>query len=234
MGLGAWPEHLAEYMIVQHTTPCQVTNWSPAELLMGRCLWTVLDRLHPLYAPSKPLDSHSTIRPVGVGDSVYARNYGGSLLWIPRRVIDITGPCSYKIDMGQGRVWHRHQDQIRARRVPPTELSEQTDRGTDRELLGFGDTHSPDRHNEPCNPPPTSSRGAVREYSPRVQDDSSGLAHIDPVEEQSVESPRGRNVPVHPEHLPRVSPRRSGRLRHGPAYLEDYACTIPGERGVVF
>lgn len=96
---------------------------------MGRQLRTVLDRLHPCYALAKPLDSASNPRGFAVGDAVYAQNYGGHPLWLPGSVAEVTGPCSYKIEMGQGRIWCRHKDQLRARRdgtrwqgeVPPRE-----------------------------------------------------------------------------------------------------------------
>lgn len=107
----SWHEQVAKYMLVQHTTPCQATNRSPAEMLMGRRLRTVLDRLHPHYAPRKPLDSKSTTKAFQVGDQIYARNYGGHPLWIPDQVVEVTGPCSYKLDIGLSRVWRRHQDQ---------------------------------------------------------------------------------------------------------------------------
>lgn len=110
-----WPTRVAEYLLIQHSTPCPLTNRSPAELLMGRRLRTVLDRLHPGYAPSKPLASSSAHQPLCEGALVYARNYASQPLWLPRKVIAVTGPCSYKIDMGQGRVWRRHQDKIRLR-----------------------------------------------------------------------------------------------------------------------
>lgn len=78
MGPGKWHDRITEYMLVQHTTPCQVTNRSLAKLLMGRRLRTILDRLQPRYVPAKPLDSGRTSKPFGVGDKVYARNYGVS------------------------------------------------------------------------------------------------------------------------------------------------------------
>lgn len=86
-----------------------------------------LDRLHPQYAPPKPLDSSQSFHPFIVGDKVYTRNYGGPLLWElwgssydltgydPGKVIGVTGPCCYKVEIGQGKVWRRHQDQLRSR-----------------------------------------------------------------------------------------------------------------------
>lgn len=94
MGPGEWPSRIAEYLLIQHSTPCPMTNQSPAELLMGRRLRTVLDRLHPGYAPIKPLDSAGTLGPLCEGALVYARNYASQPLWLPGKVIAVTGPCS--------------------------------------------------------------------------------------------------------------------------------------------
>ncbi|XP_026566883.1 uncharacterized protein K02A2.6-like, partial [Pseudonaja textilis] len=44
-GRDDWHHKLARFLMSQHSTPCAVTNKSPAELLMGRRLRTVLDRL---------------------------------------------------------------------------------------------------------------------------------------------------------------------------------------------
>lgn len=95
-----WPDWVAEYLLVQHTTPCQTTNKSPAELLIGRQLRTTLDRLHPQYAPCKPLDSTSSVKEFQVGDTVYVRNYGGQPLWLPGEVVEVMGPQSYRVSLG--------------------------------------------------------------------------------------------------------------------------------------
>lgn len=36
MGPGGWAAKVAEYLLIQHSTPCPMTNRSPAELFMGR------------------------------------------------------------------------------------------------------------------------------------------------------------------------------------------------------
>lgn len=107
---------MEEFLIAQHTTPCQLTNRSPAKLLMGRKLRMTLDRLHPSYGHTKPLDSYRRYRPFVIGDWVYARNYGGLPLWLEGTVVGIAGPCSYHIEIEQGRIWKRQKDQLRARK----------------------------------------------------------------------------------------------------------------------
>lgn len=77
MGPGGWPAWVAEYLLIQHSTPCPLTNRSPAELLIGHQLRTILDRLYPCYTPSKPLTSSSTHRSLSERELVYARNSAG-------------------------------------------------------------------------------------------------------------------------------------------------------------
>lgn len=115
LGPGSWQERVDNYLFAQHTTPCQLTNKTPAELLMGRRLRTALDRIHPQHYPSKPIDSVSRRPPFRLQDPVYVRNYGGQPLWLPGIIAGIAGPRSYRVDMGQGREWRRHQDQLRLR-----------------------------------------------------------------------------------------------------------------------
>lgn len=124
MGPREWHERIAEYLLVQHTTPCQSTNQSPAELLMGLRFRTTLNRLHPQYAQSRPLDSTKTNWAFSVGDYVYSWNYGGQPLWLPGKIAEVLGPCSYRMDLGQGHLWHCHSDQLRAKWVVPAQLQE--------------------------------------------------------------------------------------------------------------
>ncbi|XP_026573034.1 uncharacterized protein LOC113447208, partial [Pseudonaja textilis] len=106
-----WHSRLSRFLISQHSTPCTVTNKSPAELLMGRCLRTILDRLHPHYCPDTPLGSNSRVRSFVLQDQVFTRNYAGDPLWVPGRIVAITGPRSYHVQLEDGRIWRRHLDQ---------------------------------------------------------------------------------------------------------------------------
>ncbi|XP_060547811.1 uncharacterized protein K02A2.6-like [Pantherophis guttatus] len=48
---GDWQERIDKFLIAQHSTPCTATGRNPAELLMGRKLRGILDRLNPNYSP---------------------------------------------------------------------------------------------------------------------------------------------------------------------------------------
>ncbi|CAI5795729.1 Hypothetical predicted protein [Podarcis lilfordi] len=63
------------------------------------------------------------------GNQVFARNYVGDIPWVPATVVGVTGPRSYQVALEDGRLWHRHIDQLRRRVgdldttvVPPTAL----------------------------------------------------------------------------------------------------------------
>lgn len=102
-------------LLFQHATPSPITNRSPAELLMGRKLRTTLDRLHPNYGiqqhPLRPVRDREFV----TGDLVYAQNFAGAPKWIPGTIDEITGPCSYRVLLSDGRMWRCHIDQLRRR-----------------------------------------------------------------------------------------------------------------------
>ncbi|XP_033004085.1 uncharacterized protein LOC117046393, partial [Lacerta agilis] len=111
---------LAEFLLAQHTTPSVVTGRSPAELLMGRRLTTLLDHMHPDRALEQRPSTVVQGAPRGFfpGDTVYVRNYGPGQGWVPGTIARCTGPVSYEVGLEGGLVWKRHLDQIRTRTSP--------------------------------------------------------------------------------------------------------------------
>ncbi|KAL3225582.1 hypothetical protein MRX96_025748, partial [Rhipicephalus microplus] len=123
---GNWARRLADFTLQQHVTPHTTTGRSPAELLMGRKLSTMLDRLHPDRAPEKSTrlaDSPSKPCTFQPEDPVFARNYAQGPLWIPAVISRATGPISYEVTAPDGRVLRRHVDQLRRRTVGPTQTA---------------------------------------------------------------------------------------------------------------
>lgn len=118
LGMEDWQTKLDTYLLTQHTTPCLMTNHSPAELLMGCRLRTVLDHLHPEYSPEKPLDSAAGSQQFQENYWVYTQNYGVDPKWFPGRIIEVTGPCSYRVQLEDGRLWRQHIDQLRWHHLP--------------------------------------------------------------------------------------------------------------------
>ncbi|XP_070802397.1 interferon-induced protein with tetratricopeptide repeats 5-like [Pituophis catenifer annectens] len=88
---------------------------SPAELLMGRKLRCTLDRLHPNYSPDRFRGADQKLRGFQIGTLVFSRNYSEGPLWVAGVISEKKGPKSYTVDVGDGRIWHRHIDQLRKR-----------------------------------------------------------------------------------------------------------------------
>ncbi|KAL3213425.1 hypothetical protein MRX96_051690 [Rhipicephalus microplus] len=123
---GNWARRLADFTLQQHVTPHTTTGQSPAELLMGRKLSTMLDRLHPDRAPEKSTrlaDSPSKPRTFQPEYPVFARNYAQGPLWIPAVISRATGPISYEVTAPDGRVLRRHVDLLPRRTVGPTQTA---------------------------------------------------------------------------------------------------------------
>jgi len=115
---------LALFLLDQHVTPSATTGVAPAELLMKRSLKTRLSLTQPSLASkveeaqSKQKSYHDRSakeRDFGVGDMVYARNFGSGSQWLHGTVVEVTGPLSYKVKLPDGRVLRRHVDQVRRR-----------------------------------------------------------------------------------------------------------------------
>ncbi|XP_026536195.1 uncharacterized protein K02A2.6-like [Notechis scutatus] len=107
-----WQERIDRMLLAQHITPHTTTQRSPAELLMGRWLHTVLDRVHPNYSTETPPDSPGKCRQFTIGDPVYAHSYTGGPTWVPARVVENTGPWSYREETEEGKLWERHINQL--------------------------------------------------------------------------------------------------------------------------
>jgi len=91
---------------------------------MNRRLTTLLDRLHPdlnmemKLKQSKQIDSDADkrLRTFEKEDPVYIKNYTEGAPWIPAKIVETTGPVSYKAQsLTSGEISRRHVDQIRSR-----------------------------------------------------------------------------------------------------------------------
>ncbi len=98
---------------------------SPAELLLGRQPRTKFELLRPNAADrveskqQRQKDQHdgsSRDRGFSIGDLVYAKNFGQGQRWWPGKVVEVTGPVSYRVSLESGHIVRRHQDHMRIRR----------------------------------------------------------------------------------------------------------------------
>ncbi|XP_060520535.1 uncharacterized protein K02A2.6-like isoform X3 [Cylas formicarius] len=118
---------LSRYLLTQHITPHSVTGQSPADVLMGRKLATILDPMQPDFTKemsAKQEDKYSsneTPRSFQENDPVFVRSYAPGQRWLPSTVIESTGPLSYKVKTPDGKITRRHTDEIR-----PRTLTEET------------------------------------------------------------------------------------------------------------
>lgn len=123
MKTGSLQDKVARFLFAYRRTPHTTTGNSPAELLLGRNLRSRLDLLHPDAAGRVQLKQHKqkeihdrrvANRTLEPGDLVYCRNFGQGPAWLPGRILEATGPVSFRIELEDGRtVWRRHQDHIR-------------------------------------------------------------------------------------------------------------------------
>ncbi|XP_013909081.1 PREDICTED: uncharacterized protein K02A2.6-like [Thamnophis sirtalis] len=208
-----WQVDIDMYLLWQHATPCTTMNKSPAELLMGRRIRTTLDRLHPEYAPDRPLDSQSQ-RKGSIDTPVYARNYSGHQLWLPGIVRKITGPCSYLVE--DGRVWKRHINQLRNRQGGAN-LVKQSE--------GLSDMQEVESQEQATRPWSIS----LEELEKLIKSPSKDLpvvpcdAPAAPDSERAMSPARASTIPVPPAE---GALRKSRRVQRQPSHLKDYACTF--------
>lgn len=115
---------MARFLFKYRITPQSSTGVSPAELLYGRRLCSQLDLLQPDLGrrvrqeqdrQKRGHDVRSKSREFGVGDKVYARNYGSGPLWLPGTVLELCGAVSYSVQLEDGCQVRRHIDQLRTR-----------------------------------------------------------------------------------------------------------------------
>ena len=94
---------------------------------MGRRLRSRLDRLFPDLSDtvqsqqSKQAQQHDSTKPLRtfkIGDRVYVKDFSTTpITWIPGKVVKVTGPLSYQVELLSGRVVCRHVDAVRSRQV---------------------------------------------------------------------------------------------------------------------
>ena len=124
-----WRIKLDKFLFQYRVTPHSTTGVSPAELMFGRKLRTVLDLVHPNRCVQQTVwskqdqqksnyDSNVSRKlELSPESSVMVRNYStvSKDRWVPARVLQQTGPVSYKCVLPEGNVVRRHQDQILSR-----------------------------------------------------------------------------------------------------------------------
>lgn len=185
--------NLSRYLLTQHVTPHSLTEKSPAEILMGRRLTTLLDKVYPDFTKEMVSKQEANIqrkpaRTFQENDHVFARSYTPGEKWTPSTIVEATGPLSYKVATPDGRLLKRHTDQLRSR-IEPSSLE------TNVEMEKSSSNHMdlPNARIIVDQPELTEAENAHRD-----------------VPESVISSP---------QETPFVRP---SRVRQAPRYLEDY------------
>ena len=118
-------DRLSRFLFQYRTTPHSTTGVPPAELLMGRRLRTRFDLLYPdisrkvesqQFRQKLGHDNSKPLRSFQTGDLVYVENFTSSPpKWMPGKVVKVTGPLSYQVEVESGAVVRRHVDNVRSR-----------------------------------------------------------------------------------------------------------------------
>ena len=170
------PQQLDSFLSAYRTTPHATTGKTPAELLLGRQPWTVLDMLRPQTVQEHVRQSqdkrveHDEIPRFTAQQKERARSYGASnTRWLPAIVAETLGPKMYRVCLEDGSICRRHADQLRPRSQLPESLTSaappvsqgsaptgsggiETDAWGDSELLNSAPTEPSSPGPEVCSP----------------------------------------------------------------------------------
>ena len=116
---GSLNTRLSRFLFHYHLMPHSATGVSPAEMMFGRKLRSQLKPSEGRKArqsqeqQKRGHDAHTI--PRSLGDFVYARNYDPGPKWLPGQVVESEGSVMFQLQLADGRVIHRHADQLRSR-----------------------------------------------------------------------------------------------------------------------
>ena len=118
-------ERISKFLFTYRLTPQTTTGVAPSQLLMGRRPRSHLDRLFPDLSQrvekhqSRQAEQHDNAKPLRsfkVDDPVYVKDFSTpNNAWIPGKVVKVTGPLSYHVEVQPGKVVRRHVDAVRKR-----------------------------------------------------------------------------------------------------------------------
>jgi hypothetical protein len=100
-------------MLSYNSTKHCATGVTPAELHIGRKLFTSFDRLVPRakyrynnsMLAAKRAYKEGRVKHFKIGDNVMYRNYASGVKWIRSSVIQILSPVTYVVQMVGGEIW---------------------------------------------------------------------------------------------------------------------------------
>ena len=152
---------LAEFLLRYRASPHATTGVSPSELFLQRRLRITFDLLRPdtkgavdskQSDQKRHHDKHLKLRALFVGTPVMVRDYRHTHKWIPGTVTKKLGPVTYSIDVGDGRIWKRHIDQLIERLGPSVPPESSGDAAAQED--GFQYPAQPEQEPARVMPPP--------------------------------------------------------------------------------
>lgn len=156
-------------------------------------------------------DQYARLRSLSPGDNVYVRNFSitNNQQWLPGIILKRNGPVSYVVELSDGRVFRRHQDNVRLRQ----DAGPETDTSTGFPVVEPTMTPECPTEQDPEAPVPASTSGGGQLHSD-IQPSSS------PADPLSV--PAAPSAKEHTQMVSAGSPavvRRSQRTRRPPDRL---------------
>ena len=151
---GSLRQKLARLLFTYRLTPQSTIGVSPAELLLGRKLRSVLDLLNPnvtervesaQQAQKFSHDKRAQSKTFTLGDTVYARNYSSQgPSWVKGTIVDMSGSQNFSVEVvltGQLFTWRRHIDQLKkcfeeAESQQPTDASAVSEGEEEEDISG--------------------------------------------------------------------------------------------------
>ena len=115
-------QRLSNFLLTYRSTPHATTNESPSNLFLGRPVRTKFDLMKPnqeqrvrdKQAHQKAHhDVHSREWDIPVGATILAKDFLQKGPWVQGKVLEALGPCSYLIQLEDGRQWRRHVDHLK-------------------------------------------------------------------------------------------------------------------------
>ena len=114
-GGGRMESAVEDFLFHYRHTPHSVTGVSPAELFLGRQIRNRLTLLADAKAPSIRPQVYAP--PFGPGKDVWMRSFAvRTPRWVPAQVTQNFGNRHFQVCDGEGNLFRRHVDQLRARR----------------------------------------------------------------------------------------------------------------------
>ena len=135
-------------------------------------------------------DQHCQMRTLGIGQSVWARNFRDGARWVKAMVSDRLGPVSYLVQLRNGDFWRRHIDHLRrGSEQPPRD-----DSAAEEEFIVL-----PESQTEGGGPPAADTEtppgGISSQVSPEAPSQTSGPETAPDPQENTAGSPTARLYP---------------------------------------